>query len=310
MFFIDLANFSRDDVLNIAYSNKLLTHIHRGMMLRCYSEQNGAYHNYGGRGIQVCDAWHDYGTWYEEFGRFRPSTEHSMDRIDNDGNYCLENCRWATAQTQASNTRDTISLDFMQSDDEMSDVSILSEELDIDASTIRARHNSYDPLIHGPSLEAHLKKPLGVVEKRRGAEVVVNGQTFISKAEAARHFGVARGTWKSRVAKGMSFEESMLLPPDTTKIPNQLEVSGKVFKSITECAAYYGINQTTLGLRIRKGMPLEEAVKGRNNQTRKLVVEGKEWPSMAAACRHYEKSKGTVEKRLKRGLSPDDAFLT
>lgn len=77
---------------------------------RTTNPNNRGYKNYGGRGIKVCDRWNDsFNAFFEDVGP-APSPDHSIDRINNNGNYEPGNCRWADAKTQARNTRRAIIL--------------------------------------------------------------------------------------------------------------------------------------------------------------------------------------------------------
>lgn len=75
----------------------------RAMIARCEDKNYWAYKHYGGRGIKVCKRWKSFENFLADMGP-KPTPKHSIDRIDNDKDYCPDNCRWATQKEQVCNS--------------------------------------------------------------------------------------------------------------------------------------------------------------------------------------------------------------
>lgn len=124
-------------------SNSKFYYIYKNMIRRCNDIHNKRYKDYGGRGIKVCDEWLQFENFYQdmydnylshikEYGEFNTT----IDRIDVNGDYCKENCRWATWQQQARNKTNTWYITF---NGETKSALEWAEILNLSINTIRNR---------------------------------------------------------------------------------------------------------------------------------------------------------------------------
>ena len=123
----------------------------RGMKTRCFDAKNPAYPNYGGRGISVYPGWVDSFQAFLGYIGPKPSPMHTLNRINNDGNYEPGNVRWALPREQANNRRSTLAITY---DGETLSSEEWSRRTGIPACTIRRR------LEHGWSDEAAVATPV------------------------------------------------------------------------------------------------------------------------------------------------------
>jgi hypothetical protein len=83
----------------------------KGMLYRCLNKNSLDYNDYGGRGISVCDEWiNNVDQFISDMG-IPPTPQHTIDRIDVNGNYCPSNCKWSTRKEQSNNRRNTVKLE-------------------------------------------------------------------------------------------------------------------------------------------------------------------------------------------------------
>lgn len=122
--------------------------------MRCSNPKDKRFHDYGGRGIKICERWtgeNDFVNFYTDMGDAPKGT--SIERIDNNGNYCPENCRWATNAEQARNKR---SNHFITYNGEKICIAEVARRTGINVATIHGR------ILRGWTEEEAVSVPLGI----------------------------------------------------------------------------------------------------------------------------------------------------
>lgn len=120
-------------------SRTLIYMIWTSMKQRCENPNNKDYKEYGGRGVKVCDEWHIFEKFLNDMGE-KPKGL-SLDRKDVNGDYCKDNCRWATNDEQANNTRQNVNINYK---DKTQTLSQWAKELNLNYGTINSRYRKGD----------------------------------------------------------------------------------------------------------------------------------------------------------------------
>ncbi len=170
------------------------------MKERCYNKNSIGYCNYGGRGIKICDRWLENVINFINDMGIRPSYKYSIERRDNDGDYCPENCYWATDKEQSNNKRNNVLLTF---NNKTQNISQWGYELNIRPSIITKR------LKRGWSIEDTLSKPVN-----NGNEKLLsfNGENK-SISSWSRELEISVTAIYARLSNGWSIEKAL-----TTKV--------------------------------------------------------------------------------------------
>ncbi len=157
----------------------------KAMKTRCNNPNCKDYPNYGGRGIKVCERWDkSFIDYLQDIGS-KPSPLHTIDRIDVNGHYCPENCRWATTKEQADNKRDLDTGELYEYNGENKTLVKWSKEFNIDDNVVRNRLNK------GWTLEKSLTEPVKAVRKftkEEENEMIEKYRDGISMEELGRQY--------------------------------------------------------------------------------------------------------------------------
>lgn len=224
-----------------------------GIIQRCYNSNRGHYCRYGGRGVTVCDRWRSsFEDFLKDMGG-RPSTDCSIDRIDNSKGYSPENCRWATLAEQNRNKRNNRNLSFCG---KTQCLQSWEEETGVPGGTITRR---IDYL--GWTVEKALSTPVWSPRLF----------TFQGKSQSLEDWSADTGlpfsAIKNRLRRGWSLEKSLSTPLCK---PQMLTFQGKS-QGLPDWSRELGVPVKALYSRLKKGWSVERTlstpVKSRKKST-------------------------------------------
>jgi hypothetical protein len=161
------------------------------MKARCLNVKHPQYPGYGGRGITICDGWLLFSNFLEDMGT-RPTSKHSLDRIDNNKGYFAENCRWAEKRVQANNTRGNRILEF---NGEKRTLIQWAESIGITYQALQKRLRKYSA-----------SEALSMPKNMRSPILMTYGGIIMPHKHWANTLEIPNSTLRVRLKRGESFE--------------------------------------------------------------------------------------------------------
>lgn len=226
-----------------------------GIKQRCNNPNNISYKNYGAKGVKVCDEWeHDYLSfkyWALDNGydETLPRGAQTIDRIDFNGNYEPNNCRWLSIQKQQRNKSNTKRYEY---NGQKLTLSEWAEVLNINYSTLHTR-----VLVCGWDLKDAIEKPYNYRCNGDYVKVNVNGcvKTLL---EVSKETGISYTVLKQKYDKGINIEELIEEYKEKGKfLTKKYEYNGKKM-TIPEWSKELNVPEGTLHFRLAKGKPYDK----------------------------------------------------
>lgn len=185
------------------------------MIARCYDEQHKAYKNYGGRGIIVCERWHDWRNFVADMGQPPPGTQ--LDRRDNELGYSPENCRWVT---RAVNNRNRRNNRHVTIEGETKVVTDWCVHFGISHQTVCGR------VAKGEDHVSALTRPVVKGQRSDNRFIAAFGRQQTLSAWA-HEYGVDRKVIAYRIKQGWTPENAISVSPANNGFDHGLRVDGR-----------------------------------------------------------------------------------
>lgn len=247
-------------------TDERLYNVYRAMKERCFSSASQSYKHYGERGITICKEWTDdyqvFKKWAYENGydENAPYGELTIERVDVNGNYCPENCKWISIQDQTWNRRNTKYYTYNGLTQNLKD---WGKQYNINPEILRKRlyagwdmEKALTEKITRSEPRAHAeKKPLKQKESKWDQIIIHDGISKTSE-EWAKEYGHTKRAVNKRIRAGWPFEDAIFTPTRKTK---KYTYDNECL-TMDEWSVKTGIPADTIQHRMKRGYSFKEAI--------------------------------------------------
>lgn len=205
------------------------------MKTRCNNVKHRAYPRYGGRGITYDTAWEKFENFYRDMGP-KPHPKMELERIDNEKNYCKENCRWATKKEQTRNRGGARATRMYTYDGKTMCIADWAKEIGITPQSLQKRLNKGWPLELALSPEKRDKDPSKrvitgpnpnkgkTIRNANSKYIAIDGETK-TYTEWEKEKGLSDGLISKRLQQGCSEYEAVMRPVNSRQVNSKKTVS-------------------------------------------------------------------------------------
>jgi hypothetical protein len=283
----------------------LVRGVWRGMKNRCLNPKDQGFKNYGGRGISISSEWlESFDAFVADVG-IRPTANHQIERVDNDGNYCVENCIWALPLVQASNKRNTLRIAAFGRTLTTGKWHTEPEAgVNVDGRIISAR------LSKGWEAERAISEE---VSKRKGLITAFSETKSAQEWEDDHRCCVTASGIYGRIRGGYSSEAAITAPSANAGRIDAFGESKRSCEWADDLRAGSGATGTAIRSRIKRGMHSEDAISTPfiDRPKNQIYAFGElKTPAEWSRDRRCVVSNKRISQRIQAGMSAEDAITT
>lgn len=265
--------------------------IWEGIKKRCLQRGCKGFKNYGGRGVTICDEWKKFENFYKDMEEtFLPNL--TIDRLDGSGNYCKNNCRWATMKEQSINRKTT---KWIELDGKKWTIDALARKFGLTYTALWGRLYLQKLSVHDALSTPPKPKSIIFFRGRRTSlrkiaqEEGINYRTFLKRLRSQR----MRRTGKDK--KGDDIEKALIKP---VRPARKYKFNGTEL-TLRDLSIKTNFPRQLIESRVKQGWSVEKAVNTKKRVARKFFLEGENL-TLKELSEKYKINYYTLKKRIRQ----------